>query len=733
MERLNVFIDKEKIDKLFNEEKYKNCMEKKYFEYVVSNGKIDYIDKYLKDSKNRKIIESLVFKNKVVTIIDRLSVRLEDKRYIGELENSGIDDIEISKELIDNYHNQILTKGIFSLIKLEENMDKKYQYYVKEIEVLEDMNISLEEYKEVFSEKIRKKFYLETDEEKEKEEISGIDLVLNTIGISTKELTFWEKILFLVRLIPLCESNYNLMELGGNGIGKTKTYSMFSPECEIVQEMLTTELIYNRQSKIKGLLDTKDVIVFDEINKIKLDGDKEKIVPQLLNFMSEGQTTAPRKVISKTSLVFSGNVMGIEERIEKKEKNVFDFPHKLEDNAFLDRIHFFLPAWGLRRYSKKIHGLEASKEVFRFDYFSKVLSLFRNEDYSDIIDKKRYIIEGNGQSEREVKAVRKTVSGLIKLTHPDKDIDGLTLEAYIAIAIKGRGLVNKFLNNKNKNNVNKIDIKVKKRKDVFTEYEEEVPVNESLKELISINHLEQLNKYFPEYEEDAYTKITSTKEKLKYNFSSNFLKKKLVMNKIFLNKKNYPNRQIVVFNNEENKGELVFIKFALDKVGISRNKREKKVIKEVYKSEADLIKDDRILIFVTDKKFSIPSLSYKFEKEKDNKPVELNYLYDDEELNYDQLFGDDTLDENEFTGTSLEMGTRKFEADLSNIYAIDKEKKLKCEDGDYIIPKFLYSRELNKYYYEDSKGYGSDKKISEKMTYVEFKYFLANNGFIELN
>jgi predicted ATP-dependent Lon-type protease len=118
MERLNVFIDKEKIDKLFNEEKYKNCMEKKYFEYVVSNGKIDYIDKYLKDSKNRKIIESLVFKNKVVTIIDRLSVRLEDKRYIGELENSGIDDIEISKELIDNYHNQILTKGIFSLIKL---------------------------------------------------------------------------------------------------------------------------------------------------------------------------------------------------------------------------------------------------------------------------------------------------------------------------------------------------------------------------------------------------------------------------------------------------------------------------------------------------------------------------------------------------------------------------------------------------------------------------------------
>ena len=225
--------------------------------------------------------------------------------------------------------------------------------------------------------------------------ISEIDLVLNTIGISTKELTFWEKILFLVRLIPLCEANYNLMELGGNGIGKTKTYSMFSPECEIVQEMLVTEIIYNRQSKEKGLLATKDVIVFDEIDKIKLDADKEKIIPQLLNYMADGQTTSPRKLISKASLVFSGNVMGIQERIEKKEKNVFDNAHKLEDNAFFDRIHFFLPAWGLRRYSKNIHGENIDKKVFRFDYFSKVLNLLRNEDYSKIIDEKGYTIETN--------------------------------------------------------------------------------------------------------------------------------------------------------------------------------------------------------------------------------------------------------------------------------------------------------------------------------------------------
>jgi len=99
----------------------------------------------------------------------------------------------------------------------------------------------------------------------------------------------------------------------------------------------------------KGLLDTKDVIVFDEVNKIKIDSNNEKIIPQLLNFMADGQTTSPRKVTSKTSLVFSGNVMGIQERIEKNEKNIFDNPHKFEDNAFFDRIHFFFTSLGTKK------------------------------------------------------------------------------------------------------------------------------------------------------------------------------------------------------------------------------------------------------------------------------------------------------------------------------------------------------------------------------------------------
>jgi predicted ATP-dependent Lon-type protease len=155
MENLNVFVDKKEINELYNKEKYKNCMDKKYFEYIVSNGKIDYIDKYLGNSKNKNIVESLLLKNNTAMVIDKLSVTVEGKRYIGELENLEIDDIEVSEKIVEVYHDQILTKGIFALIKLEENIDNKYPYYIEEIEILEDTDIKLEDYKEYFLEKVK--------------------------------------------------------------------------------------------------------------------------------------------------------------------------------------------------------------------------------------------------------------------------------------------------------------------------------------------------------------------------------------------------------------------------------------------------------------------------------------------------------------------------------------------------------------------------------------------------
>ncbi|MBP9630563.1 MAG: hypothetical protein KBE03_08845 [Leptotrichiaceae bacterium] len=749
MKNLNVFIDKEEINRLFNEEKYKNCMDKKYFEYIVSNGKIKYIDKYLKNSKNKEIVESLVLKNKVIKVIDRLSVKVENKRYIGVLENLDIYDIEVSKEIVEKYHDQILTDGVFALITLEENTDKKYKYYIEQIEVLEDMDVNLEDYRSCFSERVkayREHKYINNLVTRNQEDyISEIDLVLNTIGISTKELTFWEKILFLVRLIPLCEANYNLMELGGNGLGKTKTYSMFSPECEVVQEILTTDLIYNKLSKEKGLLDTKDVIVFDEINKIKLDGDKEKIIPQLLNFMADGQTTAPRKVISKTSLVFSGNVMGIQERLEKNEKNVFDNAHKFEDNAFLDRIHFFLPAWGLRRYSKNIHGLNMQKKVFRFDYFSKALSLLRDEDYSKILDEKGYVLR-NG-SEREIRAIRKTVSGLIKLTHPDKEIDDFTLEAYIAIAIKGRGLVNKFLNNKNKNNVDVIDIKVNRILMCADRLNREfqIPVNELLKRMIYENNYNEMKNYldstakkyseaFNFYDSYSYDKYIKIFEYNPYQ-NLNFQKKK------FYEGKYYPNRHIIPISNTSGT-HVFFIKIALDRMGIEKNKREYKKIIDENKSNVTANPNSFINVELKGVDGEILLVEFVNQQIQNNiMPYAVESLIfqlnNQVELNYDALFSENALDSNNYF-TNLIIRGKMFELDISNVFPMDTVKKIWCEElKQEIIPTYRYNNRTDNYHYEykeslyNSEPDNSKPYKSKFMNYVEFKYFLRDNGIIK--
>lgn len=738
MEEFNVFIDKAEINKLFEEEKYKNCMDKKYFEYIVSNGKIEYIDEYLGYSKKRKMVESLVFQNKVIMVMDKLSAKLENNRYIGELESSGIDNIEVAKEVISQYHDQIIEKGIFALITLEENIDEKYRYYIGKIEILEDINVNLDEYRKIFSKRVKEyreqnQGYMPSDnsETRKFDYISEMDLVLNTVGISTQELTFWEKILFLVRLIPLCEANYNLMELGGNGIGKTKTYSMFSPECEIVQEMLITEIIYNMKDKTPGLLKEKNVIVFDEVNKIKIDSNNEKIVPQLLNVMADGQTTSPRKLDSRTSLVFSGNVMRIQERIEKNEKNIFDDPHKFEDNAFLDRIHFFLPAWGLRRYSKSIHGFGISKDVFRFDYFSKALSLLRDEDYSKILDDRGYMIF-NG-SEREVKAIRKTVSGLIKLTHPDKVIDDFTLEAYIAIAIKGRGLINKFLNNKNKNNVDKISVEVARKSLQVIETGEKtiIPVNELLKRMIYIDSFNEVKRYYDEKTQyynknfNYYNSYSCDDYIKKFEFNPyqnfNFQGQKLYEGKYF------PNRYIVPVSNT-NGTHVFFIKVALDKIGIEKNKRE---YKKINKDKVELIKaqfkgaDGRILI--------VEAINQSILKNPipTNGEIYINQLNNQFELNYDGLFGENSLDCNIFNDLTIESNS--FGLDISNSFEMKLDKKIWCEElKQEIIPTYMYNSSTGNYHYEYKEVLLNSKPYkSNPMNYVQFKYFLRDNGIIK--
>ena len=183
--------------------------------------------------------------------------------------------------------------------------------------------------------------------------------------------------------------------------------------------------------------------------------------------------------------------------------------------------------------------------------------------------------------------------------------------------------------------------------------------------MIYKNHYDKLELYFNQYKNIIYSIFDISY----YNFFNNSiyskfyydLNLKIFENNIFYFGKFYPNRHIVVFNNKENQGKIVFLKFALDKMGILKNRREENFIKKNYGEgkNISLLNEGKILIFEDYGSLNEESPNY-------NSEIYLKFLYNKKELNYDELFGDQSLDENDFTAKSVNAGTRKIEVDFSN-------------------------------------------------------------------
>ena len=163
-------------------------------------------------------------------------------------------------------------------------------------------------------------------------------------------------------------------------------------------------------------------------------------------------------------------------------------------------------------------------------------------------------------------------------------------------------------------------------------------------------------------------------------------------------------------------------------MGILKNRREENFIKKNYGEgkNISLLNEGKILIFEDYGSLNEESPNY-------NSEIYLKFLYNKKELNYDELFGDQSLDENDFTAKSVNAGTRKIEVDFSNIYPIDENKKLKCEDcNEEVTPKYICNTITNNYHYEcNNVPEGDPPYKSSPMNYVEFKYFLRDNGVIK--
>lgn len=366
------------------------------------------------------------------TVIDKLTVKLNEKKdiYVSEFSNLGLKDVEIDAKYVKDYE-KLLGGGIWCIVKLEYLYDETTRnvspFLIDQVTPIQMPNMDLEELIEG-----RKQF---TKEE-------WIDILIKSIGMEPTQLKYETKWHMILRMVPLCENNYNMCELGPRGTGKSHLYKEISPNSILVSGGQTTvaNLFYNMSQRKIGLVGMWDTVAFDEVAGITF---KDKDGIQIMkDYMASGSfARGKEEKAASASMVFVGNINQSVD-VLLKTSHLFDpFPEAMAyDSAFFDRMHFYLPGWEIPKMRPEFF---TNSFGFITDYLSEYLREMRKRTFSDVIDK--YFKLGNNLNQRDVIAVRKTVSGLVKLIYPHGEFNKEDIEEILRYALVGRRRVKEQL------------------------------------------------------------------------------------------------------------------------------------------------------------------------------------------------------------------------------------------------------------------------------------------------
>jgi ATP-dependent Lon protease len=361
------------------------------------------------------------------SFIDKVRVRaLEDKDW-AELANFGHRFLNVSQDLIRKYP-RLLEGGVWAQVDLEyiPNEGDERPFYISDLRPIQLASFSLDEYREG-----RKEFT--TDE--------WLDFLIRSIGLEPAHFSRRLRLLFLTRLIPMAERNFNLVELGPRGTGKSFVYREVSPYSILVSGGKTTvaNLFFNMSSGKMGLVGLWDVVAFDEVAGIQF-GDKSA-VQILKDYMEAGSFSRGREeLVADASMVFVGNINVAIDVLVKTNHLFQPLPEAMQDMALIDRFHFYLPGW---EAPKMAFDHFTSHYGFVVDYLAEALRELRKQNFTEAIDS--YYSLGGHLNARDAKAVRKTVAGLLKLLHPDKGFTQEELKEYLELAMEGRRRVKEQL------------------------------------------------------------------------------------------------------------------------------------------------------------------------------------------------------------------------------------------------------------------------------------------------
>lgn len=370
-------------------------------------------------------------------VIDKISVRLDPSRdkYWAHLSNLNIKDANISEDLVSS-HEKLMTGGIWAIIDIDYDPLQTIGSRIYPFVISKIRPIQLSNFEEERIAKSREAF----------DNQEWLNVLLRSGGYEPESegITPRLQMLLLSRFIPLVESNFNMAELGPRSSGKSFVFKELSPYSMLVSggQGTAASLFVNNSSGQIGAVGLWDALCFDESTD-ELFKDKE-VVPLMKDYMESGSFSRAGKAGEKAanaSIILNGNINQPVETVLQTSHLFSPFSDKIaNDTAFLDRLSFFLPGWEIIKFAP--HHF-TNHFGFSTDFFSEWMHHQRKKSYVNAIDD--FFILGSQMKQRDTKPVRKTVSGLIKLMHPDGNYTKEDVRQYLELAIEMRRRVKEQL------------------------------------------------------------------------------------------------------------------------------------------------------------------------------------------------------------------------------------------------------------------------------------------------
>jgi ATP-dependent Lon protease len=363
--------------------------------------------------------------------IDKIHVRYveKEKRHWAALENFNSQRVAVGEKFYRD-NDRILEGGIWAEVTLVANEvdDDDYAFYIEDLRPIQLSRFDFDSYKAG-----RAKF--SRDE--------WLSAVLRSVGLEPSKLTHRLKLHFMARLAPLVEPNYNFIELGPRGTGKSYFYSEFSPYSTLISGGQATKasLFYNNARRRVGLVGFWDTIAFDEVAGIKIkDPDTIQIMK---DFLANGRFSRGVEVIADASMAFVGNIdHSIDQIVNSSKFDLFQPLPPEFDLAVMDRFAFYLPGWEMPKNSS---SFLTDNYGFITDYVAEAFhyQLKHTNRYEEV---SRRIKLGTAVEGRDEKGIKKTVCALVKLLHPDGPPSDDEFDEYVHYAAEGRRRVKEQMN-----------------------------------------------------------------------------------------------------------------------------------------------------------------------------------------------------------------------------------------------------------------------------------------------